>query len=165
MSIKKRQKVAVFVDVQNMYYSAKNLYDSKMNYKSLLKEASDKRLLTRALAYVIKANTPDEENFFEALERIGFEVKTKDLKTFYSGEKKGDWDMGIAIDALKICPKVDVVVLVSGDGDFKSLVEHLQAKGVKVDAISFGKSTAKELKESANEFIDMDEDKDRFLID
>lgn len=160
----KNQRVAIFVDVQNMYYSAKHLYDGKVDYSYLLKRARNNRKVIRAIAYVIKAQTPEEENFFEALENIGFEVKIKDLKSYYGGAKKGDWDMGMAIDSLKVAPKVDVIVLVTGDGDFKALVNHLKAQGVKVEIMSFGKSTSSELIEASNMFIDMDKQKNKFLI-
>ncbi len=163
-NIHKNQRVVVEVDVQNMYYSAKNLYNAKVDFKKLLRQAVYNRQLIRAIAYVIKAKTPDEENFFDALRNIGFEVKIKDLKEYYGGQKKGDWDMGMAIDGIKLAEKMDVFVLVTGDGDFDSLVKHLQARGVRVEVMSFGKSTAKELKESANNFIDMDKQKNKFLI-
>lgn len=148
-----------------MYYSAKNLYDSKVDYSSLIEVATDDRELIRALAYVIKAETPDEENFFEALGEIGFQVKRKDLKEFRGGNKKGDWDMGIAIDAIKMTDRIDVAVLVTGDGDFRSLVEHLKSEGVQVEVMSFGKSTAGELVESADVFLNMDKKKDLYLMD
>ncbi|MDY6777981.1 MAG: NYN domain-containing protein [Candidatus Nanohaloarchaea archaeon] len=163
-NIHEDQRVAVQIDVQNMYYSAKNLYDTKVDFTKLLKSAVAGRKLIRAIAYVIQADTPDEDNFFEALRKIGYEVKIKQLKEFYGGEKKGDWDMGMAIDAIKMAPKFDSLVLVTGDGDFQSLVKHLQARGVRVEVMSFGKSTAKELKEQANKFIDMDRKKDKYLI-
>jgi len=163
--IQKEQKVGIFVDVQNMYYSAKNLYDSKLSYSGLLESAVHDRKLLRALAYAIKADTPDEGDFFDALRRIGFEVKIKELKEYYGGAKKGDWDMGIAIDAVKMAHKIDVAVLVTGDGDFEALVKHLKARGVRVEVFSFGKSTAKELKESANNFVDMDHNKSKYLVD
>lgn len=158
------QRVGIFVDVQNLYYSAKNLYKGKVDYSKLLEEATDDRKLIRALAYVIEAQTPDEENFFEALGEIGFQVRKKKLKEFYDGAKKGDWDMGIAIDAIKMANKIDVAVLVTGDGDFKSLVEHLQNQGIQVEGMSFGKSTAGELIETVDTFINMDEKKGHFLI-
>ncbi|MDY6789045.1 MAG: NYN domain-containing protein [Candidatus Nanohaloarchaea archaeon] len=164
-NIHEDQNVMVQVDVQNMYYSAKNLYDTKVNFKKLLGKAVAGRKLKRAIAYVIQADTPDESNFFKALRNIGFEVNIKQLKEFYGGQKKGDWDMGMAIDAIKMAPKMDTLVLVTGDGDFKSLVEHLQARGVRVEVMSFGRSTAQDLKESANKFIDMDHDKENYLID
>ncbi len=160
------QKVAVFVDSQNLYHSARNLYNSNVNYNKLLDLAVNGRKLIRAIAYVIKADSPEEEKFFEALEDIGFEIRVKDLKVYYDGSKKGDWDMGIAINAMAISDKVDVIVIVSGDGDFKALVETLKAKGNRVEVISFGRSTAKELVEEATEFIDIDslEDSDEYLI-
>lgn len=147
-----------------MYYSAKNLYSSKVNYRNLLKIAKDDRDLIRAIAYVIEAQTPDEENFFDALKDIGFIVKRKGLKEFYGGAKKGDWDMGIAIDAIEMADKIDVAVIVTGDGDFKSLVGHLKAQGIQVEVMSFKKSTAKELVEAADVFINMDEKKDSCLF-
>lgn len=158
------QRVAVLVDVQNMYYSAKNLYDSKVDYSNLLKIAVQDRKLIRAIAYVIKAHTPEEEDFFEALRKIGYEVKIKELKTYYSGDKKGDWDLGLAIDAVRLADKVDVVVLVSGDGDYIHLVDYLKAQGIRVEAMGFGKSAAREIKDGATTFVNMDNKKDRFLI-
>lgn len=160
----KNQRVAVFVDVQNMYYSAKNLYNSKIDYSKLLEVATDDRRMIRAIAYVIKAHTPDEENFFEILEDMGYQVRKKDLKEFYDGVKKGDWDMGIAIDAIRMAEKIDVAVLVTGDGDFKSLVGHLQAKGIQVEIISFGKSTANELVEESDVFLNIDKKKELYLM-
>lgn len=147
-----------------MYYSAKNLYNSKVNYKNLLKIAKDKRELIRAISYVIEAQTPDEENFFDALEEIGFIVKRKGLKEFYGGAKKGDWDMGIAIDAIELAGKIDVAVIVTGDGDFKSLVDHLKAQGLQVEVMSFKKSTSKELVEAADIFLNMDDMKNKCLF-
>ncbi len=148
-----------------MYYSAKNLYDSKVDYSSLIDVARDNRKLIRAISYVIKAETPDEENFFEALSEIGFQVKKKDLKEFRGGAKKGDWDMGIAIDAIKMSEKIDVAVLVTGDGDFRSLVEHLKSEGIQVEVMSFGKSTSSELVEACDVFLNMDKKKDLYLMD
>jgi uncharacterized LabA/DUF88 family protein len=84
------QRVAVFVDVQNMYYSAKALYGHRVNFGEILKEAVAGRQLVRAIAYTIKAEMPEEQSFFDALEGIGFEVKSKELQTFVSGQKKGD---------------------------------------------------------------------------
>lgn len=160
----KDQRVGIFVDVQNMYYSAKNLYDGKVDYSSLLKVAKDDRRPIRAIAYVVEAQTPDEENFFEALQEIGFQVRRKELKEFYGGTKKGDWDMGIAIDAIKLAGKIDVAVLVTGDGDFKSLVEHLKTQGIQVEVMSFGKSTASELVEESDVFLNMDKKRDLYLM-
>jgi len=158
------QRVGVFVDVQNMYYSARNLYNSKVDFEALLGEAGKGRKLVRAFAYAIESDTPGDESFFELLEELGYEVKKKELKVYYGGAKKGDWDMGIAIDAMKMASKLDVVVLVTGDGDFSALVEHLKANGVKVEVIAFSESASKELIDVANEFVDMSEDKRKFLM-
>ncbi len=127
-----------------------------------MRKASQNRKIIRAIAYAIESQIPDEENFFEILEDIGYEVKKKPLKEYYGGAKKGDWDLGIAIDALKMADKLDVVCLVTGD--FKHLVEHLQANGVRVEVLAFEKSTSNELIRSANNFIDMGKDKKTFLM-
>ncbi len=160
----KDQRVGVFVDVQNMYYSAKHLYKSKVDFASLLKKSVNGRKLIRAIAYVIKADVKDENNFFEALENIGFEVRSKDLQIFYGGHKKGDWDVGIAMDIMKLVAKLDVVVLISGDGDFKELLEHANALGCRTEVLAFGKSASSRIKESANMFTDLDSDSRRYLI-
>src|SRR3989344_5448994 len=97
----KDQRVGVFVDVQNMYYSAKNLYNAKVNFAQILKAAVRDRSLIRAIAYVIKADVKEEQNFFDALEKIGFEVRAKDLQIFAGGAKKGDWDIGLAMDSIE----------------------------------------------------------------
>jgi len=165
MRIKKEQRVGVFVDVQNMYYSARNLYNSKVNFAQILKEAVNNRSLVRTIAYVIKADIKEEKNFFDALSKIGFEVKSKDLQTFVGGAKKGDWDIGIAMDMIELAPKLDTIVLVSGDGDFIDLLQHLKrAVGCRVEVMAFGKSSSSKLREEADEFVDMDKDKRRFLI-
>ncbi len=158
------QRVGVFVDVQNMYYSAKNLYNAKVDFKKVLNSATMNRDLIRASAYVIKADTPDEENFFEALRKIGYEVKIKELKEFYGGQKKGDWDLGMTVDMVQQAKKLDTVVLVTGDGDFAVLVDHLRSLGCRVEVMSFGKSSAKEIREAADNFIDMDENHEKYLV-
>jgi uncharacterized protein (TIGR00288 family) len=161
----KEQRIAVFVDVQNMYYSAKNLYKAKVNFRELLREAVRNRKLVRAIAYVIKADIKEEDVFFETIGKIGFEVKMKDLQVFYGGAKKGDWDVGIAIDAIELAPKIDVIVLVSGDGDFIPLVEHLKrALGCRVEIIAFGRSCSSKLIEAADQFTDLDENPGKFLL-
>ncbi|KYK35323.1 MAG: NYN domain-containing protein [Theionarchaea archaeon] len=158
------QRVGVFVDTQNLYYSAKNLYGAKVDFRKVLEVGLNQRQLIRAIIYVIRADIPEEENFFEALRNIGYEVKIKELRTYYDGTKRGDWDMGIAIDTIKLADKLDTVVLVSGDGDFIALVEHLKARGVRVEVMAFGKSTSSELRRVVNEFIDMDVTYDKYLI-
>ena len=161
----KDQRVGVFVDVQNLYYSAKFIYKAKVNFRTVLNEAVRGRSLIRAIAYVIKADVKDEENFFDALKNLGYEVKAKDLQVFYGGAKKGDWDVGIAMDLIELAPKLDAVVLISGDGDFVPLVEHIKhALGCFVEIMSFGKSCSQKLIESADRFVDMDQDPQPYLI-
>lgn len=158
------QRVGVFVDVQNLYYSAKALYGHKVNFDEILKEAVSGRQLIRAIAYTIKADMPEEQSFFEALEAIGLEVKSKELQTFVSGQKKGDWDVGITVDVLKLAPKLDAIVLCSGDGDYADLLHHAKAEGCRAEVISFGKSTSQKLLHEVDDFIDMDKGFERFIL-
>jgi len=158
------QRVLVLFDVQNMYYSAKQLFGAKVNFKELLNTAVAGRKLIRAIAYVIKTEIKDEKNFHEALENIGIEVKAKDLQIFYGGAKKGDWDIGIAMDAIRLCPKVDTVVLVSGDGDFKDLLGYLQSHGNRAEVMAFGRTGSIHLKKTADLFIDLERDKNKYLL-
>lgn len=161
----KEQRVGVFVDVQNLYYSARNVYKSKVDFRAILKEAIKGRNLIRAIAYVIRADVKDEENFFDALKNLGYEVKEKDLQIFYGGAKKGDWDIGIAMDLIELAPKLDTVVLVSGDGDFVPLVRHLKhALGCYVEVMAFGKSSSQKLIEDADRYLDLDSDPQKFLM-
>jgi uncharacterized LabA/DUF88 family protein len=157
------QRIGVFVDVQNMYYSAKNLYSSKANFKTILKEAISDRKLVRAIAYVIKADVKDESTFYDALSEMGFEVKSKDLQIFYDGAKKGDWDVGIAMDVMRLAPKLDTIVLISGEGDFSDLLEHAKSLGCRTEVVAFGKTTSHRLKDVADFFVDLDKD-NKYLL-
>lgn len=154
----KEQRVGVFIDIQNLYHSAKNLYGARVNFSELLDRLTNGRKLVRALAYVVRSDpTTGEEAFFDALEKGGIEVISKDIQIFASGAKKADWDVGIAVDAIRMSNMYDVVVLVSGDGDFVPMVKYLQwglGKGVEVAA--FGKTTNNQLREQADTFIDLD---------
>lgn len=154
----KDQRVGVFVDVQNMYHSAKNIHQAKVNFGKVLEDAIADRKLIRAIAYVIKAEAPEEQSFFDALDKQGFEVKHKDLQVFLGGAKKGDWDVGLAIDAVKLSNRLDVVVLVTGDGDFLPLVEYLQNHGIIVEGMSFGESTSSRLRERVDLYMDLSKD-------
>lgn len=161
----KGQRVGVFVDVQNLYYSARNIYKSKVDFRAILKEAIKGKNLIRAIAYVIRADVKDEENFFDALKNLGYEVKGKDLQVFFGGAKKGDWDIGIAMDLIELAPKLDTVVLVSGDGDFVPLIRHLKhALGCYVEVMAFGKSSSQKLIEAADNYLDLDSDPQKFLM-
>ena len=159
------QRVGVLVDVQNMYHSAKHLYNNRVNFKNLLKEAVGNRQLVRAMAYVVKSQSHEEENFFEALHKLGFEIKSKDLQVFAGGMKKGDWDVGISMDAIKLADKLDAVVLITGDGDFVPLVTYLQEnKGCQVEAMAFAGSTSSKLIEAVDYFVDLSEEPKTFLM-
>ncbi len=161
----KEQRVGVFIDTQNIYHSAKNLYHSKVNFGNIVKDAVGERSLIRAVAYVITTEAGDEKAFFEALTKMGIETKTKDLQIFGSGAKKADWDVGLAIDAVKLAPKLDAVILLTGDGDFAPLVEYLQVnEGCQVEVVSFGKSTSTKLREVVDDFFDLDENPQKYLI-
>lgn len=151
------QRVAVLVDVQNLYHSAKHLFSARVNFKALLNEVVAGRLLVRSLAYVVKAGEMEEEQaFFDALSKAGFEVKMKDIQIFPGGMKKADWDVGLAVDAIRLSSLVDAVIIISGDGDFVPLVEFLKMqKGVQVEVAAFGRSTSAKLKEAADDFLDL----------
>jgi len=163
MNLHKDQRVGVFVDVQNLYYSAKNLYGKKVNFKEILRNAVMGRKLVRAIAYVIKADMKDETNFHGALKDIGFEIRSKDLQVFYGGAKKGDWDVGIAMDIMRLASKLDVIILVSGDGDFKDLLEHVKSLGCRAEAMAFNRTASIKIKEIADRFEDMDKNK-KYLL-
>ncbi len=160
----KEQRVAIFIDTQNLYHSAKNIYHAKVNFDAVIKAALGERKLVRAIAYVVTTESGEEQSFFEALEKIGIEVKTKDLQIFFGGAKKADWDVGLAVDAIKHSQKVDAIILASGDGDFIPMVEYVRSEGCQVECIAFGKSSSSRLRESVDDFIDMDDAPHQFLI-
>jgi uncharacterized LabA/DUF88 family protein len=155
----KDQRVGIFIDAQNLYHSAKNLYHSRVNFGNIVKDAVADRQLIRAIAYVIRTETGEEKAFFEALVKLGIETKTKDLQIFLGGAKKADWD------AVKLAPRLDAIVIVSGDGDFSPLAEYLQFnQGCHVEVMAFGRSASSRLKETADDFTDLCENTSRYLI-
>lgn len=158
------QRVAVLMDIQNMYHSAKNIYRARVNFKEVLKTAVAGRKLVRAIGYVIQTETGEEKTFFEALIKMGIETRIKDLQVFYGGLKKADWDVGITIDAVKLSPQIDSLILVTGDGDFIPLVEYLKGHGRQIEVIAFAKSASSKLIEAADDFIDLGENQSKYLI-
>lgn len=158
------QRVGVFVDVQNLYYSAKNLYGAKVNFGNILEDAVAGRQLIRAIAYVVKAEEPLEQTFFDALEKAGFEVKIKEIQIFPGGVKKADWDVGVVIDMIRLSNKLDVMVLVSGDGDYLPSVEFLKNQGHLVEAMAFGPSASNKLVAGVDEFVDLDKNSQRYIL-
>ena len=176
MTHNKEQRVGIFIDIQNLYHSSKNFYNSRVNYKELLKALLAGRKLIRAIAYVVKTDTEDgstkvegeettgEAAFFDALERVGIELRMKDIQIYAGGMKKADWDVGMAVDAVRMVDFLDVVVLVTGDGDFIPLVEYLKwGKGRQVEVAAFSRSASGKIKEVADEFISL-EDIPKILI-
>ncbi len=149
------QRVAIFIDTQNMYHSAKHLFGARVNFGAVVEAALAGRQLIRAVAYVAKSKTGEEDAFFDALTKSGIELKVKDVQEFASGAKKADWDVGMAVDAMAMAPRVDAVVLVTGDGDFVPLVEYLKANGVLAEVVAFEESTNARLKETASTFTNL----------
>jgi uncharacterized LabA/DUF88 family protein len=159
------QRVAVLIDVQNLYYSARNLYNAKVNFGNIVEDSVAGRQLTRAIAYVVKTKTGEEKPFFEALGKVGIETKEKELQIFFGGATKADWDVGLAIDAIVLAEKVDSIVIVSGDGDFLPLVQYLKiTKGVYVEIAAFRETTSAKILEAVDSFTDLSADKSRYLI-
>ena len=158
------QRVAVLFDIQNLYHSAKNIYGARVNFGAILKSAVSDRNLIRAFGYVVKTKTGEEKAFFEALSKLGIETRVRELQEFFGGVKKADWDVGITVDAIRISPSVDTIVLASGDGDFIQLVDYLKNQGKRVEVIAFGRSSSAKLKEEVDEFIDLDEFPAKYLL-
>ncbi len=158
------QRVAIFIDTQNMYHSAKNVFNSKVSFSALVESVAGSRMISRAIAYVAKSKGGDESAFFEALLASGIELKIKDVQEFASGAKKADWDVGMAVDAISISSKVDVIILATGDGDFVPLVEYLKAHGVICEIAAFAESTNARLREVADAFLDLSAEPERYLI-
>jgi uncharacterized LabA/DUF88 family protein len=161
----KDQRVGIFIDTQNLYHSAKNLYHAKVNFGAIVKDALAGRPLIRAMAYVVTTETGEEKGFFSALSKVGIETRTKPLQIFLGGAKKADWDVGLAVDAIKMAPRIDTVIIASGDGDFVHLVEYLKnTTGTQVEVVAFGKSSSARLIEAADDFLDLDENSSKYLM-
>ena len=161
----KAQRVAVLIDVQNMYHSAKNLYNARVNFKEMLRTAVAGRELVHAIAYAIRTESGEEKSFVDALTKMGIRMQMKDLQIFPGGMKKADWDVGIAVDAIRFAHKVDAIVLISGDGDFVPLIEYLRhVAGVQIEVIAFGRSTSQRIKETADDFLDLGADPKKYIL-
>jgi len=158
------QRVGVFIDTQNMYYSARHLFKRKVDFKNIVEDAAANRKLIRAMAYVIKTKTAEEQPFFDALEKAGIELREKDLIEYASGHKKGDWDVGLTIDVVRMLDMLDVIVLISGDGDYIPLINFAQSRGRIVELMSFGETTSSNLLEEVDDHIDLSKNKQRYLI-
>lgn len=151
-------KVGIFIDVQNLYHSAKNLRGSRVNYHALTERLTSGRKLIRAFAYVVSSDPQTgEDAFFGFLEKEGLELRTKDLQIYPNGVKKADWDVGLAVDAMRLSKDLDVIILATGDGDFIPLVEYLRiGLGKIVEIAAFDRTASQKLKEAADTFIDIE---------
>ncbi len=158
------QRVAFLIDTQNMYHSAKHIHGARLAFAKVVDMVADHRPIIRAIAYVAKSKTGDEQAFFDALTGAGIELKVKDVQEFHSGAKKADWDVGMAVDAVKLAEKVDVLVLLTGDGDFVPLVEYLHGRGVIVEVVAFAESTNAQLRAVADRFYDISSEGKECLI-
>ena len=139
------QRIGIFVDVQNMFYSAKLLHNGKIDYGALLSEIAGGRQLVRAIAYIIQKADVNQSGFHGALERMGYELRIKELKIRSDNTAKGNWDVGLTVDAMNLASKLDVVALVTGDGVFAPLAYSLRSSGCRVEVFSFDGSTANDL--------------------
>ncbi|MFH0928652.1 MAG: NYN domain-containing protein [bacterium] len=158
------QRVGIFIDVQNMYYSGRNLFDAKVNFGNIVKRAVADRKLIRAIAYVVRTKTREEQPFIDALQKSGIETKEKELMEYFGGQKKADWDVGIAVDAIRMSDILDVIVIVSGDGDYCPLLDYLKGHGRQVEIMAFRETTSSRLVESADIYTNLSDDQDEFLI-
>ena len=158
------QRVGIFIDTQNMYYSARYLFQRKVNFKSIVEDAVAGRKLIRAMAYVVRTKDASEQPFLDALQKSGIETREKDLMEYASGHKKADWDVGLAIDAIHMLDVLDVVVIVSGDGDFIPLVEHIQSRGRIAEVVAFGETTSSAMLKYVDDYTDLSKNKRRYLI-
>ncbi len=158
------QRVGVFIDTQNMYYSARNLFKRKVNFKNIVDDAVAGRKLIRAIAYVVATEGGEEKPFFEALQKAGIQTRAKNLMIYLSGQKKADWDVGLAIDVVQVLDTLDVVVLVSGDGDFQPLVNYVQSRGRMVELMAFRETTSSDLIKLVQHYTDLSANRRRYLI-
>ncbi len=158
------QRVGIFIDTQNMYYSARFLFKRKVHFHNIVEDAVSDRKLIRAIAYVVRTKSAEEQPFFEALEKGGIELRQKDLMEYLSGQKKADWDVGLAIDVVRMLDMLDVVVLVTGDGDYIPLVEFAKSRGRIVEVMAFRETTSSKLLETIDDYTDLSQNKRRYLI-
>ena len=151
-------RVAVFVDVQNVYYTVKQIYGCHFDYRAFWNQVTAGREVVRAFAYAIDRKDQKQIQFQQILESIGFEVKLKPFIQRSDGSAKGDWDVGITLDMIELASEVDVAVLVSGDGDFDLAVRKLRdAHGVEVEVYGVRKLTAASLIQAATRFVPIEQ--------
>ncbi|WP_346837943.1 NYN domain-containing protein [Microbulbifer sp. SAOS-129_SWC] len=151
-------RVAILVDVQNIYYTTRQVYGQNFDYNAFWAQVTGGREVTRAIAYAIDRGDEKQRQFQNILRAIGFEVKLKPYIQRADGSAKGDWDVGITIDALECAADADVLVLASGDGDFDMLVERIRTKyGIVVEVYGVAKLAARSLQRAASRFFPIDD--------
>jgi uncharacterized LabA/DUF88 family protein len=156
------QRLGIFVDVQNMFYSAKQFHQGKIDYGRMLREIAGQRQLIRAIAYIVQKADINQDSFYSALQNLGYEIKIRELRARPESEAKnavakGSWETGLSIDAISMARKLDTIALVAGDGDYVPLAEGLKLRGCRVEVYSFERSTASELIRAADQFIPIPE--------
>jgi len=156
----KNNKIAIFVDVQNIYYTTRDTYGRQFNYREFWKQISLKGEVVSATAYAISRVDDKQLKFQDALKHIGFNIKLKPYIQRNDGSAKGDWDVGITIDIMEAAKHVDTVVLLSGDGDFDLLLDKIRSKTYGVNAEVYGVAalTANSLINAASLFNPIEED-------
>ena len=152
-------RIAVFADVQNIYYTARQSFGRQFNYRALWQQLQARGEIVHAFAYATYRGDDGQTKFQNALKHIGFTVKLKPFIQRSDGSAKGDWDVGIAVDVMTLAPEVDTVVLLSGDGDFDVLLQAVNERfAVRTEVYGVASLTAKSLVESASIFHAIDND-------
>ncbi|MBL4868175.1 MAG: NYN domain-containing protein [Pseudomonadales bacterium] len=152
------KKVALFVDVQNIYYTVRQAYSANFNYTAFWNQATQNRQVIKAYAYAIDRSDPQQINFQKIIHNIGFEIKLKPYIQRSDGSAKGDWDVGITIDMLEAAETADVIVLASGDGDFDLVIKKIQEKyRIPVEVYGVPSLTADSLIKAASVYTPIEE--------
>ncbi|WP_028116245.1 NYN domain-containing protein [Ferrimonas senticii] len=151
------EKIALFVDVQNVYYTTRDAYQRRFDYNAFWRQVTAGREVVQAVAYAIDRGDKKQQEFQNILRAIGFEVKLKPFIQRQDGSAKGDWDVGITIDVMEAQAQVDTVVLVSGDGDFALLADHVGRKGTGFEVYGVPNWTAQSLAKAASQFHAIEE--------
>jgi len=152
------KKIAIFVDIQNIYYTTRQKYGRQFNYRTFWRRISTQGEITSAIAYAIHRNDNQQKKFQDALRHIGFNVKLKPYIERSDGSAKGDWDVGITIDIMDSAKDVDTIILLSGDGDFGLLLEKIRSNyTVTAEVYGVQDLTAKSLIDSASIFHPINE--------
>ena len=153
------KKIAIFVDVQNIYYTTRDSFGRQFNYRKLWQQLSEKNEIVSATAYAIARNDDSQIKFQDALKHMGFEVKLKPYIQRSDGSAKGDWDVGITIDVIQTAPEVDTIILLSGDGDFDLLLKKINSDyAVKTEVYGVAELTAHSLMNAASTFHPIEKD-------